>query len=197
MRTAILARHGETTLNVQGLVNGDLSVACPLTGRGEEQSRRLGELLAGDRIDLCVTSEFVRARRTAELALDGLDVPRLVLPELNDPLYGRFEGGPLETYRYWAGSAASGDTPGGGGESRIAIVQRYVRGFRAVRARPEETVLVVCHSLPVAYALDARAGRVPARRVALVDSAFPYWFAAEEVSAAVDVLAGWTAAPTW
>jgi broad specificity phosphatase PhoE len=197
MRTAILARHGETTLNVQGLVNGDLAVPCPLTGRGEKQSRRLGELLAGERIDLCVTSEFERTKRTAELALDGREVPRLVVSELNDPLYGRFEGGPLETYRYWAGSAASGDSPGGDGESRLAIVERYVRGFRAVLTRPEETVLVVCHSLPVAYALDARGGRVPARRVPLVDSAFPYRFTAEELSATVDVLAGWTAAPTW
>lgn len=197
MRTAILARHGETTLNVQGLVNGDPSVPCPLTERGEEQSLRLGRLLAGEGIDLCVTSEFERAKRTADLALDGLDVPRLVLAELNDPRYGRFEGGRLDAYRYWAGSAASGKTPAGNGESRRAIVERYARAFRSVLERAEETVLVVSHSLPVAYALEARDGRVPPRRVPLVDSAFPYRFRAAELAAAVDLLEGWAAAPTW
>jgi broad specificity phosphatase PhoE len=144
-----------------------------------------------------VTSEFDRTRRTADLALAGRDVPRLVLPELNDPRYGRFEGGPLETYRYWASSAASRTVPPGEGESRLSIVARYASGFRAILGRPEETVLVVCHSLPVAYVLEAREGRVPARRVALVDYAFPYRLSADELLRAIELLEGWARDPTW
>jgi broad specificity phosphatase PhoE len=197
MLEAILARHGETTFNVRAVVNGDLSVEGPLTEHGEEQARGLGRQLAGERIDLCVTSEFARARRTADLALDGRAVPRVVLPALNDPRYGRFEGGPLERYRYWAGSSPSSAVPPGDGESRLAIVARYVRGFRAVLERPEEAMLVVCHSLPVAYVLDASDGRVPGRRVPLVDHAHPYRLAAEQLRDAVELLEGWVGAPTW
>src|SRR5438105_15348739 len=107
--------------------------------------------MCGEPIDLCITSEFQRARETADLALEGRDVPRLVLPELNDPLYGPYEGGQLEDYRAWASAQPSSAVPEGG-ESRLAIVERYARAFRTVLARPERTILVVSHSLPVAYA---------------------------------------------
>ena len=35
---------------------------------------------------------------------------------------------------------------------------RYARGFRALLARPEERVLVVCHEIPLRYALNAAGG---------------------------------------
>src|SRR5215208_6883399 len=158
MELAILARHGESAFSARAMVNGDVAVACPLTATGEEEARRLGEAIAGDPIDLCVTSEFERTRQTADLALAGRAVPRLVVPELDDPRYGDFEGGPLPDYRAWAHSVGSGEPPPGGGESRRDIVARYVRGFAAVLDHPEDTALVVVHSLPIAYML---AGGVP------------------------------------
>ena len=95
MDEVILARHGESELSVVGTVNGDPAVPCALTAAGREQARRLGELLADTELDLCVTSEFERTRETADLALAGRAVPRLVLPELNDVRFGSFEGGSL------------------------------------------------------------------------------------------------------
>ena len=90
-------------------------------------------------------------------------MPRLVVPELNDPLYGPYEGGGIDDYRAWATGAPSSAAPGDGGESRHAIVERYARGLRIVLARPEQTILVVAHSLPIAYLLGAQ-GRRCARR---------------------------------
>jgi broad specificity phosphatase PhoE len=193
----ILARHGESIFSERLLVNGEVAVPGPLTITGEEEARALGRALADDAIDLCVTSEFERTRQTADVALAGRDVPRLVVPELNDPRYGRFEGGALEEYRSWAGAAASGDAVPGGGESRRAIVERYARGFRFLLERDERSILAVAHSLPIAYALAARDGAVPAARVPLVEHAHPYRFAAEELERAVTLLEDWCAAPTW
>jgi len=190
----ILARHGESVFSVRALVNGDAAVAGALTEDGVEQARRLGEAIAADPIELCVTSEFERAQETADVALAGRDVPRLVVPELNDPLYGSFEGGPLADYRAWAHAHASGEAPPGGGESRRAIVERYARGYRLVLERPEDTVLVVAHSLPIAYVL---AGGVPGAIVPLVELATPYRFTADELEEAVQALESWLAAPTW
>jgi alpha-ribazole phosphatase len=197
MESLILARHGESIFSERGLVNGQVTIAGPLTRRGDEEARALGREIADDPIDLCVTTEFERTRQTAELALAGRDVPRLVVPELNDPLYGRYEGGDLETYRSWAGAAASADAAPGGGESRRHIIERYTRGFRIVLARVEQCALVVAHSLPIAYALAARDGVLPGRRVPLVEHARPYRFAADELDRAVTLLEGWCAAPTW
>jgi broad specificity phosphatase PhoE len=191
---AILARHGESVFGVDGLVNGDSSVANPLTPAGVEQAKRLGEAIAADPIDLCITTEFERTQQTAEVALAGRELPRLVVPELNDPRYGSFEGGPLADYRAWAHAHASSEPPPGGGESRHAIVERYARGFRVVLERPENTVLVAAHSLPIAYVV---AGGVPGAIVPLVELATPYRFTAEELDDAVRALESWLAAPTW
>jgi alpha-ribazole phosphatase len=197
MDSVILARHGESVFSERLLVNGEVAVAGPLTPKGREEARVLGRQIADDRIELCVTSEFERTRETAELALAGRQIPRLVVRDLNDPRYGRYEGGELEEYRSWADSAASGDAVPGGGESRRQIVQRYARGFRTVLERVEQCVLVVAHSLPVAYILAARDGIVPARRVPLVEHAHAYRLAAEDLERAVTLLENWCGAPTW
>ena len=193
----ILARHGESVFSARLAVNGDAAVAGPLTPRGEAEARELGRRIAGDSIDLCVTTEFERTRQTADLALEGRDVPRLVVPELNDPRYGRYEGELLQAYRGWAAGATSSDEVPGGGESRLAIVGRYVRGFRSVLARPEQHVLVVAHSLPIAYVLAALEGTPPARRANLVEHAHPYRMSGERVAEAVSLLEEWCAAPDW
>jgi broad specificity phosphatase PhoE len=194
---AILTRHGESDYSARGLLNGDVAVPVGLTELGRRQALALGAALADERIDLCVTSAMQRARETADVALAGRDVPQLVLPDLNDPLYGPFEGRHLRDYRSWAAASPSGAVPGTGGESRLAIVERYVRGVRAVVARPEETVLAVAHSLPISYALGAREGKLPGAREPLAEYAHPYRFTADELAAAATLLEGWVAAPSW
>ena len=109
-------------------------------------------------------TEFGRTRETADLALGDRSVPRIVLRDLNDPFYGSFEGKPLAEYRKWAGSHGPLDVPPGEGEARAAIAERYARGFRTLLGREEETILVVCHSLPIAVALAAADGGAPRRR---------------------------------
>jgi broad specificity phosphatase PhoE len=136
-------------------------------------------------------------RLTADLALGDRDVPRLVLGELNDPLYGPYEGKSIEQYRGWASGAPSSAVPGDGGESRFAIVERYARGFRIVLDRPEESVLVVAHSLPISYLLGAHEGLMPGARVPLVPYAIPYGLTARELERCIGVLDEWLAAPTW
>ncbi len=197
MRRVILTRHGESEFSVRGALNGDVGVPCGLTPAGLEQARRLGRELVSEPIELCVTSEFERARATADEALRGREVPRLVLAELNDPLYGRFEGAPLEEFRAWAAGASSAESPGPGGESRRQIAERYARAYRILLDRPEQAILAVSHSLPVAYALAARDGGEPAARVALAGYATAYPFVADELDRAAGVLERWLAAPSW
>jgi broad specificity phosphatase PhoE len=197
MVRGLLVRHGETEHNLRGFVNGDPGSPGPLSPAGEEQARVLGEQLASEPIDLCVTSEFERARRTAELALAGREVPFEVWPELNDPRFGSFEGGALDDYRAWAAANGSGHAPPGGGESRQAIVARYATALRRLLGRPEDHVLVVAHSLPVAYVLAAVGGADPAPRAELALHAHPYVLSADELRAALHRLEAWCAAPTW
>jgi ribonuclease H / adenosylcobalamin/alpha-ribazole phosphatase len=197
VENALLVRHGESVYSVDRRLNGEAAVDVVLTSRGREEARRLADQLSGTDIDLCVVSEFRRTHETADLALAGRDVPRLVLPELNDPRYGRFEGATLEEYRVWADSARSDARPSSDGESRLDIAARYARALRILLARSERVILVVTHSLPVAYVLATRSGDFPRPRVRLVEHAAVHRVTATELELAADTLEAWVAAPTW
>jgi probable phosphoglycerate mutase len=192
VRELVLARHGESEYSLKELVNGDPGVACPLTPAGREQARALGAAL-GD-VDLVAVTEFERVRETADLALGDREVPRLVVPQLNDPRYGEFEGGALDAYREWVWGRGPLDAPAGG-EHRGEIAARYAAGFRTLLERPEERILLVAHSLPIRYVLDAAEGVSPRAKVGLVEYATPYSLARERLERAVDVLDAWAASP--
>jgi broad specificity phosphatase PhoE len=196
MRAAILARHGESEFSAGGVVSGDPSDPRGLTERGRAQARALGRALADVDLDLCVTSAFPRVRETADLALDGRHVPRLVVPELNDFRCGEFEGKPFAEYRVWA-EAASPEERVPGGESRAEVAARYARAFRLLLARPEVTLLVVAHGLPIRYALLAREGRDARPIVDQVPLAEPFPFTAPELDRVASGLERWAAAPAW
>jgi 2,3-bisphosphoglycerate-dependent phosphoglycerate mutase len=196
LETAILARHGESELSAAGLVSGDPAEPRGLTDVGREQARRLGQLLADEPIELCVTSEFVRVRETADLALADRDVPRLVVPELNDVRFGEFEGRPFDEYRAWAGARDPTEAPAGG-ESRAEVAARYARGFRRVLERPERTILVVAHGLPLRYTLLALEDLDPTPIVEQVPLAEPYRLTRAELERATARLERWSRSPVW
>ena len=196
MRRLLVARHGESEYSLKQLVNGDPGVSCPLTDAGRKQARALGAALAGEAIDLCAVTEFERVRETAQLALAGRDVPYLVVPELNDPRYGDFEGGPLAAYREWVWERGPLEAPPGG-EHRGDLASRYARGFRTVLDRPEETILLVAHSLPIAYVRDAAEGCPPRSRTDQVGYAEVLELDRTGLERAIHVLETWAEAPAF
>jgi 2,3-bisphosphoglycerate-dependent phosphoglycerate mutase len=199
MQTMIVARHAESECSARGIANGEPNSSCPLTERGEEQAGALGRSLVGRRIDLFVTSEFSRARRTAEIALTGREPepPWLELAELNDIRVGAFERGPLEQYTSWAHEQGPEERPPGEGESRAEAAARFARGFRLVLARTEPVILVVTHGLAVSYLREASAGRGFGSRHIPVPYARPFEFSAEELAQALDRLEAWQKNPRW
>jgi broad specificity phosphatase PhoE len=197
MERAIFVRHGESEYSARELVNGDPAVAVGLTDEGREQARLLGERLASEPIDLCVVTEFGRTHETADLALDGRDVPRIVVRDLNDPFYGEFEGKSLADYREWAVTHGPLDVPPGDGEARAVIAERYARAFRLLVDRPEETILVVCHSLPIAFALAAADGRRPSAKMPLITPAEPHILYEPSLREAVEHIEEWVRDPVY
>jgi broad specificity phosphatase PhoE len=198
VQTLILARHGESDYSARGLLNGDPSTEVGLTELGEEQARELGRALLETPLDLCVTTELHRTRRTAELALAGRDVPLEVWPDLNDPRAGAFEGRSLDDYRGWAWTAGSAEPVPGGGESRLEIVARVARAYGELLGRPEPSILAVGHALPIAYLLAAIDGKAPAARMDRpVEYARATPVEAGALRRAVAVFESWCADPDW
>jgi broad specificity phosphatase PhoE len=157
MRYFVLARHAETVLNLEHRVNGDPTLDVPLTERGEEEARALGRQLADLPLDVCIHTRFPRTRLTAELAVANRNVPFAIEPLLDDIDIGELDGAPLEEYRAWKHGHPR-HTPFPGGESLDDAARRYGRAFRALVAGPYRCALVVCHEIPLRYALNAAAG---------------------------------------
>ena len=157
MRLFVLVRHGQSELNVKQRVNGDPSVRVELTEQGEAEAAALATQLTGIELELCLHTRFGRSRRTAELALAGRDVPVEVEPLLDDIDVGELEGESIDDYRAWKRAHTRADAfPGG--ESLDAAARRYADAYERLHARPEQRILVVCHEIPVRYAVNAAAG---------------------------------------
>ena len=157
MQLYVLARHGESTLNFEQRINGDPSVPVALTDKGREEAVLLGQQIRHVPIELCVHTSFSRTRETAEIALEGRDVPLEVDPLLDDIDVGELEGVTLEEYRAWKREhKRSDDFPGG--ESLDDAARRYAHAYDKLLTRPEQSILVVMHEIPLRYAINAADG---------------------------------------
>ncbi|MDX6485645.1 MAG: 2,3-bisphosphoglycerate-dependent phosphoglycerate mutase [Gaiellaceae bacterium] len=157
MRLFLLTRHAHSQLNLEGRVNGDPSVEAALTDEGRAQAAQLGHRLAYVPIDLCVQTRFGRTAATADEILQGRDVPRIVEPLLDDIDVGTLEGVSIDEYRAWK-RAHRRDEPFPRGESLDDAARRYAAAYDRLLARPEAVILVVCHEIPVRYAVNAAGG---------------------------------------
>jgi len=197
MERLILSRHAESVFSAHGVISGDPDACGGLTDSGRVQAAALADRLRGERVDLVATSSFRRAQETADLALEGRALPRLVVPELDDIRVGSFEGGPLQAYRDWAWAHGPLEGAPDGGESRAEAAARFARGFRLLLERDEAAILHVGHSLPLRYLLNAAAGGDPRPRSDLVDNATAEVLDAQAVETAVLRLERWCASPAF
>ena len=83
-----LARHGETAWSLTGQHTGLIDL--PLTERGEQNARALGEQLIGLNFGKVFTSPLQRAARTCELA--GFGAVAEIDRDLLEWNYGQYEG---------------------------------------------------------------------------------------------------------
>jgi broad specificity phosphatase PhoE len=180
----VVSRHAHSTLNEAQRVNGDPAVPVPLTDPGRLEARRLGDQLANHPLDLVIHTSFGRTRETAEIALEGRDVPTAVEPLLDDIKIGDLEGRRIAEYRAWKREHTRADRfPGG--ESLDEAARRYAQAWERVAAREERAILVVCHEIPLRYALNGASGSgdldSPVHDIA---NATPYLFTHEALAAA-------------
>jgi broad specificity phosphatase PhoE len=156
----LLARHGQSLFNVDGIVNGDPARDRGLSAQGGEEAAALGQQVAAVQIDLCVVSRFRRAQETARIALGearAAAVPRVVDGDLDDIRIGELEGRTLADYRTWK-HGRSRDEPFPGGESLDDAARRYADAYERILRRDEKTVLCICHEIPVRYAINMASG---------------------------------------
>jgi broad specificity phosphatase PhoE len=164
MRSAasiFLARHGQTTYNLEGRFQGQQPV--PLDDTGREQAIELAERAADYKFAVLWCSPLLRARETAEIVsarigLKPREDARLVETDAGDwtdRTFADVQAEAPELFERFFTGAPSFAFPGG--ESFAAQEVRVEAALRDVEAGALPA-LVVCHGMVIRAALSVRGG---------------------------------------
>lgn len=159
-----VARHGEADYETELLTGHGGS----LTALGREQSRRLGESLAGERVSRVWTSSLSRAVQTAEIAAAVLGCGVTVREGLREFGVGVHAGAPVEPdpFRPTLDRWLDGDLDARieGAECGTDVVARMTEVLEEIAdLHRGEAVLVVSHGGAMCTAVPALAGNLNAR----------------------------------
>ncbi|MCY4448275.1 MAG: histidine phosphatase family protein [Chloroflexi bacterium] len=156
MLRLIFVRHGRTSWNVQGRVQG----GGGLDEVGRAQVAALTERLAAEPITAVYASPAWRARQTAQPLADTLGLPVRRRQLLRDLDYGRYAGAFVadvmrddpDLLHRWRTEPQN--VTFDGGENLAALrgrIERFIRDMAA--AHPEGTVVAATHDSPVRMAV--------------------------------------------
>lgn len=148
MPRILLTRHGETSWNALGKLQGHTDIELNDAGRG--QARALADAFCAVGITAVWTSDLARARQTGEIvaAALGLAAPT-VEPELRERRFGVFEGLTRaecatrhpEAWQAWISQTAAPP----GGEARELATARMGRALTRIAQAGVGTALVISH----------------------------------------------------
>lgn len=141
----ILVRHGETEENKERIVQGH---SATLSELGKEQARRLANRLKNEKIDVIISSDLNRARKTAEeIAKFHPDVKIELKKELRERYWGEYEGRNKEDIGNWEEKEFSLNYPESI-ETFDALSKRVKKLIRYIEKNySKKTVLLVGHGL--------------------------------------------------
>lgn len=83
-------RHGRTDWNQQRRIQGRTDI--PLNDEGREMARKAAEEYKDVHFDVCYCSPLIRAKETAQLLLEGRNVPIIFDDRLKEMSFGIYEG---------------------------------------------------------------------------------------------------------
>ncbi|GAA1961106.1 histidine phosphatase family protein [Agromyces allii] len=151
-----LIRHGQTDWNFAGRLQGRTDI--PLNAVGRAQARAAASAYAGGYWEAVVSSPLGRARETAEILADALDLPITgTYDELLEQEYGEAEGiSWSEVATHWPDRVIPGKEPD------HEVSARGMRGLHRIAADHEgRHVLVVAHGGFIRQTLAAISGHEP------------------------------------
>lgn len=131
-------RHGETDWNRQGRMQGSADI--PLNDTGISQAERARDLLRDCGIDRIVCSPLQRARRTAEIVNQDLQLPITFIDDLREAGFGVNEGTLMgDWFHDWRAGAVIE-----GAEDCAVFIERSRRAINQA-IEGEGTPLIVAH----------------------------------------------------
>lgn len=143
-----LVRHGECENKAQDNYNKEMRRHNPcLTLRGEEQARKLAEVLSETEFDVMISSDLERAVATADAIAQGRSVKRICKKEFREIDMGFLEEKSWEDYPqdYAVWKLHKEDVAFPGGECGADVWERVQRFLMELVRKEYKRVAIVTH----------------------------------------------------
>lgn len=147
-------RHGGTEGNRSGVVSYSAQKNDNLTKEGEGEVRKTAENLKDKKIDLIITSNFVRTKETAEVLRDALNLTKDQVvedPRLCEINPGEFDGKNWQEYHEYVSDMGPGwfKKKIKGGESFADVARRVGEALYEIEKKyQDKNILFVTHGGP-------------------------------------------------
>ncbi|MFB6468089.1 histidine phosphatase family protein [Cytobacillus sp. Hz8] len=139
MTNVCIVRHGETDWNVLGKIQGKTDIA--LNQNGIRQSEECREFLKLSQWDLMITSPLKRAKQTAMIINEELNLPLFEMEEFMERSFGDAEG---KTLAERQALYPDGEYPNQ--EERNKFHHRVMTGLTKIHQRFQDSqVLLIAH----------------------------------------------------
>jgi len=144
-------RHGQAESNLKNRIVSNIKTNhSPLTEKGKKEAFLTAKKLKNKKVDLIFSSDFLRARQTAELVAEtiGLDKKKIVFDKrIREINTGIFDGGSPEKYHnYFSSQLEKFSKIPPEGENLIQLKQRVMNFLEEIDSRYRgKNILIVCH----------------------------------------------------
>ncbi|NBJ69842.1 histidine phosphatase family protein [Roseburia sp. 1XD42-34] len=164
MTTICFIRHGQTNWNKQGKLQGKTDI--PLNDTGREQAHACGKYLNADDYDILICSPLLRAKETAEIINQYLQLPLIEMNDFKERSFGDAEGLTMEERKCMY---PSGHFPHQ--EERIDFNQRVMAGVAKVNQHYlQQRVLLVAHGAVInAILAEVSKGEIGSGKTSLMN----------------------------
>ena len=149
-----IMRHGEGDHNVQNIVSSRVGNSHHLTVRGKEQVLAAIPELKKAKIDLIISSDFLRTKETAELVAKelGLLAKEVVYDErLREVDFGDFDSQSVDGYYQYFKNTLDKFTKGcPGGENLMQVKRRMTQALESFETGYQgKNILIISHETPI------------------------------------------------
>ncbi|MDQ5928210.1 MAG: isoleucyl-tRNA synthetase [Patescibacteria group bacterium] len=147
----IVMRHGESISNEKNVMSTEPGDAeDKLTDKGRQEAAEAGKKLAGEKIDMIVSSNFTRTKETTDIVAHELGITDVIVDEaLHEINLGVYDGKTVyEAGLFFLGDGWYDKRPEGG-ESHADVRLRVAKFiFDLDKQYQNKTILIVTHGAP-------------------------------------------------
>lgn len=166
MTRLLLVRHGETTWNADGKIQGHIDVS--LSEKGLQQARLAADRLKDEKIAAVYSSDLKRASETAEMIASAHNLPVITTPLLREAHLGLWQGLTVEQvaeqypdeYAAYRKDSVTYRPPNA--ERLEDVISRCFKFLEEVTsAHPDDSIAVACHGGSIRGIIAAALGTGP------------------------------------